>query len=95
MKGTAMLEIVHDIAPGAQLFFATGRNGFTSFAQNIRDLRTAGCDIIIDDFFFFAEIGVSGRAGTRSHLDHKWRSSYSGRQRCHRKRSARFLIRRQ
>ncbi len=54
-EGTAMLEIVHDIAPGAQLFFATGRNGFTSFAQNIRDLRTAGCDIIIDDFFFFAE----------------------------------------
>ena len=39
--------------PGAQLF-ATGRNGFT-FAQNIRDLRTAGCDIIIDDVGFFVE----------------------------------------
>src|SRR6185369_9565377 len=25
------------------------------FAQNIRDLRTAGCDIIIDDFTYFVE----------------------------------------
>src|SRR5262249_19645962 len=48
-EGTAMLEIVHDLAPGAQLFFATAFNGITSFAQNIRDLRTAGCDIIVDD----------------------------------------------
>jgi hypothetical protein len=54
-EGTAMLEIVHDIAPGAQLFFATANTGITSFAQNIRDLRTAGCDIIIDDVFYFVE----------------------------------------
>ncbi|HKE59635.1 MAG TPA: S8 family serine peptidase, partial [Pyrinomonadaceae bacterium] len=54
-EGTAMLEIVHDIAPGAQLFFATANTSITSFAQNIRDLRTAGCDIIIDDVFYFVE----------------------------------------
>ena len=54
-EGTAMLEIVHDIAPGAQLYFATAFTSITSFAQNIRDLRTAGCDIIIDDVFYFAE----------------------------------------
>ncbi len=54
-EGTAMLEIVHDLAPGAQLFFATAFNGIASFAQNIRDLRTAGCDIIIDDVFYFVE----------------------------------------
>src|SRR5262249_30655440 len=30
-------------------------NGITSFAQNIRDLRTAGCDIIVDDVFYFVE----------------------------------------
>jgi hypothetical protein len=54
-EGTAMLEIVHDLAPGAQLFFATAFGGITSFAQNIRDLRTAGCDIIVDDVFYFVE----------------------------------------
>jgi hypothetical protein len=54
-EGTAMLEIIHDLAPGAQLFFATANSGITVFAQNIRDLRTAGCDIIVDDVFYFVE----------------------------------------
>lgn len=54
-EGTAMLEIVHDLAPGAQLYFATAFNGITSFAQNIRALRAAGCDIIVDDVFYFVE----------------------------------------
>ncbi len=49
-EGTAMLEIVHDLAPGAQLFFATAGISEASFAQNILDLRSAGCDIIVDDF---------------------------------------------
>ncbi len=48
-EGTAMLEIVHDLAPGAQLYYATGFGGAASFAQNIINLRAAGCDIIIDD----------------------------------------------
>src|SRR5207302_1131439 len=54
-EGTAILEIVHDLAPGAQLYFATAFNGIASFAQNIRDLRIAGCDIIIDDVGYFVE----------------------------------------
>ncbi|MGA9768071.1 MAG: S8 family serine peptidase, partial [Blastocatellia bacterium] len=54
-EGTAMLEIIHDVAPGAQLFFATADPTITQFAQNIRDLRTAGCDIIVDDVGYFVE----------------------------------------
>jgi len=54
-EGTAMLEVIHDIAPGAQLYFATGLPTITQFAQNIRDLRTAGCDIIVDDLGYFVE----------------------------------------
>src|SRR5438552_5216266 len=54
-EGTAMLEIIHDLAPGAQLYFATGFTSITSFADNIRALRVAGCDIIVDDVFYFVE----------------------------------------
>jgi uncharacterized repeat protein (TIGR01451 family) len=54
-EGTAMLEIVHDLAPGAQLYFASALPTITQFAENIRALRAAGCDIIVDDFIFFVE----------------------------------------
>jgi subtilisin-like proprotein convertase family protein len=55
-EGTAMMEIVHDVAPGAKLFFATAFNGPESFAENIRALRfTYGCDIIVDDIIYFFE----------------------------------------
>jgi subtilisin-like proprotein convertase family protein len=50
-----MLEIVHDVAPGAQLFFATAFISIESFADNIRALRAAGCDIIVDDIIYFVE----------------------------------------
>ena len=48
-EGTALLEIVHDLAPGAELFFADGISGAAQMAQNIEDLCTAGADIIVDD----------------------------------------------
>lgn len=55
-EGTAMMEIVHDMAPGAKLFFATAFDGVASFADNIRTLRnTYGCDIIVDDVTYFDE----------------------------------------
>jgi hypothetical protein len=41
-EGTAMLEIVYDMAPGASLYFATANGGQAQFAQNILDLQTAG-----------------------------------------------------
>ena len=58
-----MLEIIHDLAPGAQLYFATAFTSITSFAQNIRALRAAGCDIIVDDVVLFRRVAVSGRPG--------------------------------
>jgi len=54
-EGTALMEIIHDMAPGADLFFATGAGGQAQMAQNILDLQAAGCDIIVDDIFYFAE----------------------------------------
>jgi subtilisin-like proprotein convertase family protein len=55
-EGTAMMEIIHDVAPGAKLFYATALGGQANFANNIRRLRFEyGCDIIVDDIFYFAE----------------------------------------
>jgi subtilisin-like proprotein convertase family protein len=54
-EGTAMLEIVHDLAPDAELCFATAFISAASFTQNILDLRASGCDIIMDDVTYFSE----------------------------------------
>jgi Subtilase family len=54
-EGTALLEIVYDLAPGASLFFATAGNSEAAMATNIQALRTAGCDIIVDDLAFLSE----------------------------------------
>lgn len=54
-EGTAMLEIVNDLAPGAQLYFATGASSEASFANNIQQLQTAGCNIIVDDELYADE----------------------------------------
>ena len=54
-EGAAMLEIIYDMAPGADLFFATADVSEAGFAQNILNLKAAGCDIIVDDVFYFDE----------------------------------------
>jgi hypothetical protein len=55
-EGTAMMEIIHDLAPGAQLYFATAMDGDAAFAQNILDLKNVyGCDVIVDDVTYVNE----------------------------------------
>ncbi len=54
-EGTAMMEIVQDLAPGAQIFFATANGGQAAMAANIASLAAAGCTIIVDDITYLAE----------------------------------------
>ncbi|NBC17151.1 MAG: T9SS type A sorting domain-containing protein [Bacteroidetes bacterium] len=54
-EGRAMLQIIHDVAPGAALGFHTAFGGQAVFAQGITDLVNAGCGMIVDDILYFAE----------------------------------------
>lgn len=60
-EGRAMLQIVHDVAPSAELAFATAFFSELSFAQNIERLARpvieggAGAEVIVDDVAWFEE----------------------------------------
>ncbi|MBO0357882.1 S8 family serine peptidase [Hymenobacter sp. BT186] len=54
-EGRAMAEIVHDVAPGAKIAFNTAFLGQASFANGIQRLADNGCNIIVDDVYYFAE----------------------------------------
>ena len=54
-EGTALLEIVHDLAPGAELYFATGSGGQAQMAVNIEALCEAGANVIVDDIGYTNE----------------------------------------
>ncbi len=59
-EGRGMAQIVHDLAPGAGLAFATAFTGETAFAENIEKLAAAGpegaeASVIADDVSYPAE----------------------------------------
>jgi hypothetical protein len=54
-EGRAMAQIVHDLAPGASIAFATAFAGESAFAANIRALAADGATVIADDVAYFQE----------------------------------------
>ncbi len=55
-EGRGMLELIHDLAPGSGLAFATAYGGEIGFALNITRLQQqAGCKVIVDDVGYFEE----------------------------------------
>ena len=54
-EGRAMLQIVHDVAPGASLAFYTAENSEADFATGISKLAAAGAKVIADDVGYFDE----------------------------------------
>ena len=65
-EGRAMMQVIHDIAPGASEAFYTAEFGQQAFANGILALAAAGCKVICDDANYFDEPffqdGVIGQA---------------------------------
>jgi hypothetical protein len=54
-EGRGMAEIVHDVAPGAEIAFHSAYLGEASFADGIIKLAEAGCKVIVDDVIYLNE----------------------------------------
>ena len=72
-EGRAMAQLIHDVAPGAELLFHSGVDRIDDeqqLAEAIDDLTAAGADIIVDDLGFpvepFFQDGISAQAVDRS-----------------------------
>jgi len=54
-EGRAMMQIIHDVAPGASQAFYTAFVSAEDFADGIRALAAAGSKVIVDDIIYFEE----------------------------------------
>ena len=54
-EGRAMMQLIHDVAPGSPLAFYTAFVSQEDFAAGIRALADAGSQVIVDDVIYFAE----------------------------------------
>ena len=54
-EGRAMMQVVHDVAPGAKLAFHTAVESEADFANGIQALATGGAKVIADDVTYFDE----------------------------------------
>ncbi len=54
-EGRAMLQIIHDVAPDACLYFRSGFISAGNFADGIRALKDSGCTVIVDDITYLTE----------------------------------------
>lgn len=54
-EGRAMMQIIHDVAPGASLAFHTATASPRQFELGFNALKDVGCDIIVDDITFITE----------------------------------------
>ncbi|MBC8026146.1 MAG: peptidase S8 [Steroidobacteraceae bacterium] len=54
-EGRAMMQLIHDVAPGSPLAFHTAFISEADFAAGIRALAAAGSKVIVDDVIYFAE----------------------------------------
>ena len=54
-EGRAMMQLIHDVAPGSPQAFYTAFESQEDFAAGIRALADAGSKVIVDDIIYFAE----------------------------------------
>jgi hypothetical protein len=54
-EGRAIMQILHDVAPGSSLAFHTADNSEPDFAKAIVDLMNAGSAVIVDDVIYYDE----------------------------------------
>jgi subtilisin family serine protease len=54
-EGRAMMQLIHDVAPGSPQAFYTAFISEDDFADGIRALAAAGSRVIVDDILYFGE----------------------------------------